>query len=370
MKTKKSIAVIDDEQINHTILHGLLSELYEIHSYTSSKEFFDSMEVNLPDLILLDIVMPDSSGYETITEINRLLQDKTIPIIFLTSKTESNDEARGFQLGAVDYITKPFNPIILIERIRSHLKLIEIQIKLKEQNDSLNKQVEERIQEYNLIQDLSLSVIAQIVEKRDLDTGNHINRTKLYFQVIAEELKMNSAYQKELKDVDVKQMSKASILHDIGKVAVPDQILKKPGKLTMDEWIIMKNHCLYGDQVIHNALNLIYNGEEVETLELKTLITFFNHAKDIALSHHERWDGMGYPSQLSKNQIPLSSRIMAVADVFDALSSRRVYKDAWKLDDVLELMNVEKNKHFDPVVLDAFLSKLDEIQLIMNRYAD
>lgn len=370
MKTKKIIAVIDDEQINHTILSGLLSNFYVIHSYTSSESFFKNTQSNLPDLILLDIVMPESDGYETIIEINRLFPDKTIPIVFLTSKTESNDEAKGFQLGAVDYITKPFNPAILIERIRSHLKLIEIQKKLKEQNDSLNKQVEERIQEYNLIQDLSLSVIAQIVEKRDLDTGNHINRTKLYFQIIAEELKENSVYKSELKHVDVKQLAKASILHDIGKVAVPDQILKKPDKLTAEEWMIMKNHCLYGDQVIHNALNLIYDGEEIEALELNALITFFKNAKDIALNHHEKWNGTGYPSQLSGNKIPLSARIMAVADVFDALSSRRVYKDAWKLDEVLTLMIAEKNKHFDPIVLDAFLIRLDDIKLIMNKYVD
>lgn len=370
MKTKKTIAVIDDEQINHTILNGLLSEFYEIHSYISGKLFFDSVQDNIPDLILLDIVMPESDGYETIIEINHLFPDKTIPIVFLTAKTESNDEAKGFQLGAVDYITKPFNPAILIERIRSHLKLIEIQKKLKEQNDSLNKQVEERIQEYNLIQDLSLSVIAQIVEKRDLDTGNHINRTKLYFQVIAEQLKKDSEYKNQLKDIDIKQLAKASILHDIGKVAVPDQILKKPDKLTVEEWSIMKNHCLYGDQVIHNALNLIYDGEEIEALELNSLITFFKNAKDIALNHHEKWNGTGYPSQLIGKQIPLSARIMAVADVFDALSTKRVYKDAWKLDEVLKLMTTEKNKHFDPVVLDAFFMKLDEIKLIMNKYLD
>lgn len=370
MNNKKTIAVIDDEQINHIILKGLLSDLYEIHSYLSSNEFFKHLQKLTPDLILLDIVMPETDGYQTIIKINQLFPDNKIPIVFLTSKNEIHDEAKGFQLGAVDYITKPFIPAILIERIKSHLKLIEIQKKLEDQNNSLNKQVEERIREYHMIQDLSLSVIAQIVEKRDLETGNHINRTKLYYQIIIDELKNNSLYQDELKTVDTKQLSKASILHDIGKVAIPDSILMKPDKLTQNEWDIMKKHCEYGNQVIHNALNLIYNENEIEELELKTLISFFKAASDIALYHHEKWDGTGYPSKLSGNQIPLSARIMALADVFDALSTKRVYKDAWSLTDVIYLIKQESGKHFDPIIVNAFLSRIDDITLIMQRYAD
>jgi putative two-component system response regulator len=370
MKAQKVIAIIDDEQINHTILKGLLSDIYIVDSFLSSEDFLKKLHSKTPDLILLDIIMPESDGYETILKIHAMYPDKSIPIIFLTSKSDSNDEAKGFQLGAVDYITKPFNPTILIERIKSHLKLIDVQKKLKHQNEFLNKQVEERILEYNLIQDISLSVIAQIVEKRDLDTGNHINRTKLYFQTIAEELKKNSIYKEELKNININQLAKASILHDIGKVAIPDHILKKPGKLTKDEWEVMKKHCLYGDQVIHNALNLIYDGEEIETLELNTLITFFKDAKEIALNHHEKWNGTGYPSQLSKTQIPLSARIMSVADVFDALLTNRVYKKAWDIDKVLNLIKTEKGKHFDPVIVDALFIKLDTMIEISKRYAD
>ncbi len=358
MKTKKVIAVIDDEQINHTILRGLLSEFYKIDSYTSSKDFFEALVHKIPDLVLLDIVMPESDGYETIIEINKLLPEKTVPIVFLTSKNESNDEAKGFQLGAVDYITKPFNPAILIERVKSHLKLVEIQKKLKKQNESLNKQVEERIQEYNLIQDISLSVIAQIVEKRDLDTGNHINRTKLYFQTIALELKNHSIYKSELKNIDVKQLAKASILHDIGKVAVPDQILKKPGKLTQEEWEIMRNHCLYGDQVIHNALNLIYDGEEIEVLELSTLITFFKNAKEIALHHHEKWDGTGYPKGLKGDEISLPARIIGVADAYDAMTKDRTYKKAISEDEAIAEIKKYSGTQFDPEVVKVFVEKV------------
>ncbi len=370
MNEKKIIAIVDDEQMNHTILNGLLSNTYEIQSYLSSNQFIDNIIHEVPDLILLDIVMPDIDGYQTMTRINQMFPDQTIPVVFLTAKNDIHDEAKGFQLGAVDYITKPFNPTILIERIKSHLKLIDIQRKLEYQNNFLNKQVEERIREYHLIQDLSLSVIAQIVEKRDLDTGNHINRTKFYYQIIADELKYNSEYQDELKDIDIKQLAKASILHDIGKVAIPDMILMKPDKLTKSEWDIMKKHCVYGNQVIHNALNLIYDGEEIEELELSTLISFFRTASEIALYHHEKWDGTGYPSQLSGKEIPLSARIMALADVFDALSTKRVYKDAWSLNQVLAIINQEKGKHFDPIVVDAFLKRLDDIIAIMTKYTD
>jgi len=370
MQTKKVIAVIDDEQINHTILKGLLSDRYKITSYLSSDLFYDSIKHQLPDLILLDIVMPKSDGYETIMEIKKSIPHKTIPIIFLTSKTDSFDEAKGFQLGAVDYITKPFTPVILIERIKLHLKLVEIQNKLTAQNNSLNKQVEDRIHEYNLIQDISLNVIAQIVEKRDLETGNHILRTKLFFQIIADELKENSIYKDLLQDIDVKQWAKACILHDIGKVAIPDLILNKPSSLDKTEWEIMKQHPLYGYQVIQSALNHINNEEVINTLELNNLNEFFKNASDIALYHHEKWNGEGYPSNLSKEEIPLSARIMAVVDVFDALSSKRVYKEAWELERVLLLLAAEKNKHFDPIVVEALCSKLEDIKIVVQKYQD
>jgi len=370
MHNKKVIAVIDDEQINHIILKGLLSDKFEVISYLSSELFFHSISYSIPDLILLDIVMPKSDGYQTIVEIKKVFQNKTIPIIFLTSKSDSFDEAKGFQLGAVDYITKPFTPVILIERIQLHLKLVDIQNKLTEQNNSLNKQVEDRIHEYNLIQDISLNVIAQIVEKRDLDTGNHIIRTKLFFQIIADELKENSIYKEILKDIDVRQWAKASILHDIGKVAIPDHILNKQGPLDFDEWELMKKHPLYGYQVIQNAISHINNEEAINTLELRNLNEFFRNASDIALYHHEKWNGGGYPSKLSMNNIPLSARIMAVADVFDALSTKRVYKEAWALDKVLLMLASEKNEHFDPIVLEAFFSRVDEIHKIMLKYID
>ncbi len=370
MISKKTIAVIDDEEINHIILSGVLSSVYDIKSYKSSKHFLEEYTHFAPDLILLDIVMPELDGYETIIEINKKFPDRKTPIMFLTAKNDNQDEAKGFQLGAADYITKPFVPIVLAERIKTHLKLVEIQNQLKQQNDSLNKQVEERISEYNLIQDLSLSIIADIVERRDKDTGNHIIRIQHFFKIIAEELKSNSIYSETLKDIDVQQLSKASILHDIGKVAIPDNILKKPGKLDSDEWIIMKKHCLYGKQVIDSALNRIRDGADILTYELNNLINFFSSASDIALYHHERWDGTGYPTQLNQTHIPLSARIMAVVDVFDALAAKRVYKDSWSLDEILKYMDEQRNLQFDSVIIDALFSKMDVIKKIRDKYID
>jgi putative two-component system response regulator len=367
---KKTIALIDDEGINHIILIGLLSNFYNVVTFDSSIQFFNFYKDTLPDLILLDIVMPDIDGFSTIIEIRKLYPTSSIPIIFLTSKNDNFDEAKGFQLGAVDYITKPFIPVILIERIKSHLKLVEIQNELKTRNESLNRQVEERIREYNAIQDLSLTIIADIVEIKDADTGNHITRTQHFFKIIAEELKNNSIYRNELKEVDINQLAKSSILHDIGKVAIPEHILKKPGKLDSDEWEIMKKHCEYGSKVIQKALKHIHDGEELLVYEMNNLIKFYENASEIALFHHEKWNGFGYPLNLSGTKIPLSARIMAVADVFDALSTKRVYKDAWDLDKILEHIQSEKNNHFDPIIIEAFFNRLEEMKYIMFKYSD
>lgn len=367
---KFNVFAIDDEPINLLLLENILSHLYHVYTFTKYNELKKLSDQILPDIILLDILMPDSDGYQILTEIKSNHRLNHIPVIFLTSKTEELDEAKGISLGAIDYITKPYSPDILKVRISTHIQVKEMQDKLRKQNENLLLEVENRVNDFVLIQDTTLGVLAHIVEKRDMETGNHILRTQNYVNIIAQKLSKMDKYNGVLTPTDITNISKASMLHDIGKVAVPDSILSKNGKLSEDEWITMKNHCLYGKQAIDQAIKLLNVNFPNGSARKSEVIKFFQVAKDIAYSHHEKWNGMGYPEGLSKQAIPLSARIMAVADVFDALMSNRPYKKAWSYEDAIQQLIIDKGTHFDPDVIDAFMSEQDSIKELLVRFSD
>ena len=304
--------------------------------------------------------MPDIDGYEVCRILKADKKTSAIPIIFLTAKSEIDDETKGLELGAVDYITKPISPPIVMARVKAHLALKRMQDFLRDQNAYLESEVKKRTEEVVAIQDVTIHAMASMAETRDNETGNHIRRTQHYVKVLAEKLRYHPRFEKFLNnDKTIEMLFKSAPLHDIGKVGIPDAILLKPGRLTRQEFDVMKSHTtLSRDAIVHAEKNL---GIEVP---------FLQYAKEIAYSHQEKWDGSGYPEGLSGDNIPISARLMAVADVYDALVSRRVYKAPMLHDDAVKIMLDGRAQHFDPDMIDAFIACQDQFKLIGEKYAD
>jgi putative two-component system response regulator len=303
--------------------------------------------------------MPDMDGYE----VCRLLKDnprtRNIPVIFLTVKSEVSDEVRGFELGAVDYIAKPMSPPIVRARVRSQLELHRAQQQLARYSESLEQRVRERTEELNQTKDVAIFCMATLAETRDFETGRHILRTQNYIKKLAECLKNHPRFANYLKsNGTIDMLFKTSPLHDIGKVGVPDRILLKPGKLDPDEWELMKMHAQYG----HDAL--LRAEQEMGSTD------FLQMAREIAFTHHEHWDGRGYPQGLQGDDIPISGRLMAIADVYDALISKRVYKEAFSHEKAVEIVSQSAGTHLDPDIVEAFLGLQDEFQKIARHFQD
>ncbi len=281
------------------------------------------------------------------------------------------DEERGLELGAVDYITKPIKPAIVKARVMAHLEIKQARDRLKKQNAWLESEVARRIRENLMIQDISLCALAQLAETRDSDTGKHILRTKAYVEALARKLQSHPRFSSELDELHLSRIVKASPLHDIGKVGIPDHILLKPGKLTIEEWEIMKNHCRIGGNVIRHTIDKakeITKDEDFETSPES--LSFLEVAYDIATSHHERWDGTGYPDGLAGKAIPLPARLMALADVFDAVTTPRVYKKPWSTEEAAQLISEQKGKQFDPDIVEAFESIRETFENIQRALSD
>ncbi len=336
---KQSILIVDDTAANISVLSDLLRKDYKVKAATNGHDALRICASNpLPDLVLLDVMMPGIDGYEVcrLLKINPVTQN--IPVIFITAMNEEQDEEKGLSLGAVDYITKPFSPAIVLARVKTHLALYQ-------QNVELERKVQERTLE---LQKTSLAVIQRLgraAEFKDNETGLHVIRMSYYSRLIAEQISRDSHW------VDL--IFHASAMHDIGKIGVPDQILMKNSKLDQDEWEVMLTHPIKGALII---------GEHNSDL--------LRMAKEIALSHHEKWDGSGYPYGLKGEDIPLAGRIIAIADVFDALTTRRPYKQAWEVDDALRFMNEQSGKHFDPQLLETFNRIRPKVIEIMQEYAE
>jgi putative two-component system response regulator len=312
-----------------------------------------------PDLILLDIMMPGLSGYDVIRELKASAATRNIPVIFLTAMSEAEDEKKGLEMGAADYITKPISPPIVLARVKTQLENKAAADFLRDQNVYLETEVMKRTAEISAIQDVTIHALASLAETRDSDTGNHIRRTQHYVRVLAEKLKTHPRFGYFLSDQTVHMLFKSAPLHDIGKVGIADRILLKPGRFTPEEFEIMKSHTTLGRDAIEHAEQQL--GLKVEFLQL---------AKEIAYYHQEKWDGSGYPTGISGDDIPISARLMAVADVYDALISRRVYKQGMPHEKAVGIIAESKGTHFDPDVADAFVELQHEFQAIAARFAD
>lgn len=356
---RPTVLVVDDTADNLALVSSLLRDLYTVRVANNGERALRMAQSAPPDIVLLDIMMPGMSGYEVIRHLKGDARTARIPVIFLTAMTADMDEKKGFDLGAADYITKPISPTTMMARIRTQLENKSAADYLRDQNQFLEAEVQRRTVETRQIQDVTIQAMASLAETRDSDTGNHIRRTQNYVRALAQKLQAHPVLGADLPDAFVEALYKSAPLHDIGKVGIPDNILLKPGRFTPEEFEIMKTHTTLGRRAIESAERQL--GLEVD---------FLRHAKDIAYYHQEKWDGSGYPEGISGTAIPLSARLMAVADVYDALISRRVYKEGMPHAKAVDIIREGRGSHFDPDIVDAFLMLEDEFQAIALRFAD
>jgi len=357
---KKTVLLVDDSPDNLVLMNDLLKDLYKVKVANSGEKALRIATTGQPpDVVLLDVMMPEMDGYEVCRRLKANPATRNVPIIFLTAKSEVEDEKLGLDLGAVDYITKPISPPITLARVRNHLMLKEHADFLRDQNEFLEQEVQERTREVVAIQDVTILAMASMAETRDPETGNHIRRTQFYVKALAERLKEHPRFSAVLTDSYIKLLFKSAPLHDIGKVGIPDRILLKPGRFEPHEFEIMKTHTTLGRAAIEHAER-----------SLGTPMAFLSIAKEIAYSHQEKWDGSGYPEGLVGEAIPVSARLMAVADVYDALISRRVYKEGMPHEKAVQMIVEGKGKHFDPDMVDAFIGLQEEFRAIAARFHD
>ncbi len=358
--TKSTVLIVDDTPDNLAVLGELLRDDYCVLAATSGPRALQlAGSTPRPNLILLDVMMPGMDGYEVLKRLRENSQTRDIPVIFVTAMDAQEDEEMGLELGAVDYITKPLRARVVLARVRAQLTVKQVGDLLRDKNAFLEAEVARRMGENLVIQDVSIHALAHLAEIRDPETGNHLRRTRGYVRTLAMHLKQHPRFADFLSDHVVELLAKSAILHDIGKVGIPDHILLKPGKLTADEWEIMKTHSKLGSEAIEQAER-----------DAEKPVEFLLLAKEIAHWHHEKWDGGGYPDGLAGDAIPISARLMALADVFDALTTRRVYKPPMDFAEARDIIVAGRGSHFDPDVVDAFLAIFDEFRAIAERYAD
>ena len=372
-RSDKTILVVDDTGENLTVIGGLLQPFFRVRVANSGMRALKVARSDpRPDLILLDVMMPEMDGYAVLAELRQDPYTRDIPVMFVTAMDGDQDEEYRLSLGAVDYITKPIRPAILLARVRTHLELKDARDWLRDQNGYLEGEVSRRMRENDLIKDVSLNALALLAEKRDNETGNHLYRTQAYVEALMQQLQDHPRFRHALSAAQRQLIAKAAPLHDIGKVGIPDQILLKPARLTPEEFEIMKTHSLIGAEAIEAAIERVVGDDRARLDELQgsTPLDFLVVARHIALGHHEKWDGSGYPQGLRGDAIPIPARLMALADVFDALTCKRHYKKAFPLEQAVALLVEGRGTHFDPDVVDAFLAIQDRFADIAQRYAD
>jgi len=345
---KKTIFVVDDNSTNLLAANEALEKQYRVMTLPSAAKMFAFLEKIKPDLILLDIEMPEIDGFEALKQLKSNNSYADIPVVFLTSHSDTEIEVKGFQLGAIDFITKPFSEPVLINRIKTHLN---VDMLIHERTAQLQAKTEE-------LQRLHHSMIfgfADMIESRDEKTGGHVERTATYVKLLINAMIARQLYPDEIKELDLELLISSARLHDIGKIAISDAILNKPGKLTDEEYAIMKTHTTEGERIIER---IVSRTGEVE---------LFNNAKMFVSSHHERWDGNGYPYGLKGMEIPIQGRIMAIADVYDALISERPYKKAFTTEEAFNIIKTDSGTHFDPAIVDVFCDMREQFETIISQ---
>lgn len=357
---KPTILVIDDTPENLELMQALLRDRYKVKGAINGERGLRVAQADPgPDLILLDIMMPGMDGYTVCQRLKENARTRAIPVIFLTAKAEIEDEEKGFAIGAVDYITKPVSPPIVLARVQAQLTLKAAADYLRDKATFLETEVTRRTREVNAIQDVTIMALASLAETRDSETGNHIRRIQHYMRALAWKLSTHVRFRSFLTVTNIAMLFKSAPLHDIGKVGIPDYILLKPERLTHDEFEVMKTHTQLGRDAIAHA-------EQA----LGTEVAFLTMAKEIAYSHHEKWDGTGYPQGLQGDQIPIAARLMALADIYDALITPRVYHSPLGHDEAVDIILRAKGTHLDPDIVDAFMEVKEQLHAIALSYAD
>jgi len=339
------ICVVDDDITNLAVAKSNLAGIYDVITVQSGERLFFLLEKITPSIILLDIEMPDMNGYEVMARLQSQEKTRGYPVIFLTAKIDPESEIKGLNLGAVDYITKPFSRELLIKRVQMHILLEKQRKQLLQYTHTLEDEVDRKTRKVCELQNAILKTVAELVECRDSSTGGHIERIQYNLKVLVDALLEGGVYADELLSWDISLLIMSSQLHDVGKISIQDKILKSTTRLTDEEFEEMKNHALYGAEIIKKI--------ESSTTESE----FLSYASTLALSHHEKWDGSGYPYGLKGADIPLAGRIMAVVDVYDALTNVRPYKEAYSHEKAVNIIRSGRGTHFDPLITDVFLAQ-------------
>ena len=352
---KSKVLIVDDTDLNIDILLSALSDRYDLDTAMDGETALARVKSNPPDIILLDVVMPGMSGYEVCSMLKANPDTADIPIIFLTAMTEINEKARGFEVGAVDYMAKPFAILEVRARLDVHLSLLNARKALKQQNEILEIKVKERTQELSKAQSVIIEAMASLAETRDHETGDHVMRTRFYVQLLAVQLSWHPRFRDYLVPRDCDDIGIAATLHDIGKVGIPDHILLKPARLTAEEFEEMKKHTIYGHEILNKLAERLPSN------------TFLKLADEIAYCHHEKWNGSGYPRGLAGDEIPIPARLMAIADVYDAIVSSRIYKPSMTNEEAMAFITSQAGIHFDPDVTAAFLDLSDTFRFVAKQ---
>jgi len=341
-ETRKKVILVDDNPINLKLARNTLMGKYDVFTVPSAGKLFELLEKTMVDIILLDVLMPEMSGYDAIKVLKNNPKTADIPVIFLTSKSDTNSELEGFVQGAVDFVSKPFSPQLLLKRVDVHVLVDSQKKELEHINQNLKQLVEEKTEEIQELQNAILKTMSNLVEYRDGITGDHVERSEFFLKLLTEEMLRQNVYFDEVKDWDMKLFFQSSQLHDVGKIAIRDNILMKPAKLTAEEFNEMKRHTFFGEKVI----------EKIQESTKESV--FLTHAKIMAGTHHEKWDGTGYPRGISGSDIPLQGRLLALVDVYDALISERPYKKPFPPDEALEIIKEGSGVQFDPTLVEIF----------------
>ncbi|MDR1296271.1 MAG: response regulator [Deltaproteobacteria bacterium] len=349
---RAKIMLVDDNAANLTMGKNMLKEAYEVYPIPSALKLFEIMKHVTPALILLDVMMPDMDGYEAIRKLKAEERFRDIPVIFLTSMNDESSELEGLSLGAIDYVAKPFSAPLLLKRIENHLLILTQKEELSNFNDNLQKLVDQKTRQVIDLQNAVLSTVAEMVEFRDNLTGGHVTRTQKYLKVLVDTMVDRGIYMDEVGKWDLDFFIQSAQLHDVGKIAISDAILNKPGRLAPEEFEEMKKHVSIGVDCIDRIAQ--------KTAEH----SFLRHAAVLAGTHHEKWDGSGYPKGLAGFDIPLEGRLMAVADVFDALISRRPYKPPMPAEQAFKIIQDGSGTHFDAELIKIFNLVTDQFEAI------